>query len=168
MKIKLFGTANDSIVDGPGIRYAVFTQGCPHNCEGCHNPNSHDPGGGYWEETGNIIDNIKRNPLLDGVTLTGGEPFMQARECADIAQRTHEMGLNVITYTGFTFEELLEKSTEENGFYKLLQNTDILVDGRFVQAKKSIDLNFKGSSNQRLIDVKRSINEGRAVLSEYN
>lgn len=168
MKIKLFGTANDSIVDGPGIRYAVFTQGCPHNCEGCHNPNSHDANGGYWEDTENIINNIKRNPLLDGVTLSGGEPFMQAKECAEIAKAAHGTGLNVVTYTGFTFEELLKKATEENRFMKLLESTDILVDGRFELAKRSIDLNFKGSSNQRLLDVKKSFAEGRAVLSEYN
>lgn len=168
MRIKLFGTANDSIVDGPGIRYAVFTQGCPHNCEGCHNPNSHDVNGGYWEDTENIINNIKRNPLLDGVTLSGGEPFLQAQECAEIAEKAHESGLNVVTYTGFTFEELLEKASEGNGFMRLLESTDILVDGRFELDKRSIDLNFKGSSNQRLLDVKKSLAKGIPVLSEYN
>lgn len=168
MKIRLFGTANDSIVDGPGIRYAVFTQGCPHNCEGCHNPNSHDANGGYLEDTAYIIDKIKANPLLDGVTLSGGEPFMQAKECAEIAKAAKEMGLNVVTYTGFTFEELMHGADEENGFLLLLQNTDILVDGRFVLAKRSIDLNFKGSSNQRLLDVQKSLAANEAVLSEYN
>jgi anaerobic ribonucleoside-triphosphate reductase activating protein len=168
MKIKLFGTANDSIVDGPGIRYAVFVQGCPHNCEGCHNPNSHDVNGGYWEDTDNIIETVKKNPLLDGVTLSGGEPFMQARECAEIAKKAHETGLNVVTYTGFTFEEILNKANDENNFSELLENTDILVDGRFVLELKSIDLNFKGSSNQRLIDVKLSLANGKVILSEYN
>jgi anaerobic ribonucleoside-triphosphate reductase activating protein len=168
MKIKLFGTANDSIVDGPGIRYAVFVQGCPHNCEGCHNPNSHDVNGGYWDDTDNIIEAIKKNPLLDGVTLSGGEPFMQARECAEIAKKAHETGLNVVTYTGFTFEEILNKANDENNFSELLENTDILVDGRFVLELKSIDLNFKGSSNQRLIDVKLSLANGKVILSEYN
>ena len=168
MKIRLFGTANDSIVDGPGIRYAVFTQGCPHNCEGCHNPNSHDFDGGYFEEIDEIIKKIKANPLLDGVTLSGGEPFMQAKGCAAIARAAHDLGLNVVTYTGFTFEELMEKANEENAFTELLENTDILVDGRFVLAKRSIDLNFKGSSNQRLLDVKASLAAGEAVLSEYN
>jgi anaerobic ribonucleoside-triphosphate reductase activating protein len=168
MKIKLFGTANDSIVDGPGIRYAVFVQGCPHNCEGCHNPNSHDVNGGYWEDTDNIIEAIKKNPLLDGVTLSGGEPFMQARECAEIAKKAHETGLNVVTYTGFTFEEILNKANDENNFSELLENTDILVDGRFMLELKSIDLNFKGSSNQRLIDVKSSLDNGKVILSEYN
>lgn len=168
MKIRLFGTANDSIVDGPGIRYAVFTQGCPHNCEGCHNPNSHDMNGGYLEEIADIIEKIKANPLLDGVTLSGGEPFMQAKECAEIAKAAHEIGLNVVTYTGFTFEELMQGANDENGFLELLENTDILVDGKFILSKRSIDLNFKGSSNQRLLDVKKSLAANEAVLSEYN
>lgn len=168
MRIKLFGTANDSIVDGPGIRYAVFTQGCPHNCEGCHNPKSHDPNGGYFEETGSIINKVKANPLLDGVTLSGGEPFMQAKACAEIARAAHDMGMNVVTYTGFTFEELMQGANAENGFDELLEATDILVDGKFVLEKRSIDLNFKGSSNQRLLDVKASLVAGYAVMSEYN
>ncbi|MGN0149106.1 MAG: anaerobic ribonucleoside-triphosphate reductase activating protein [Clostridia bacterium] len=168
MKIKLFGTANDSIVDGPGIRYAVFTQGCPHNCTGCHNPDSHNPDGGYWEDTENIINSIKKNSLLDGVTLSGGEPFMQARACAVIAKSVHMLGLNVITYTGFTFEELLKNSNSDNCFMELLENTDILVDGKFILSEKSMELNFKGSANQRLINVPRSLLNGMVVLSEYN
>ncbi len=164
MKIRLFGTANDSIVDGPGLRYAVFTQGCPHNCEGCHNPNSHDMNGGYFEEIDSIMEKIKKNPLLDGVTLSGGEPFMQPAECAEIVRKSHEMGLNVMVYTGFTFEELLKNEQ----YMKLLKNTDLLVDGKFVLALKSIDLNFKGSSNQRIIDVAKSLETGRTVISEYN
>lgn len=164
MKIRLFGTANDSIVDGPGLRYAVFTQGCPHNCEGCHNPNSHDMNGGYFEEIDSIMEKIRKNPLLDGVTLSGGEPFMQPAECAEIARRAHKMGLNVMVYTGFTFEELLKNEQ----YMELLKNTDILVDGKFVLAKKSIDLNFKGSSNQRIIDVPKSLETGKTVISEYN
>lgn len=164
MKIRLFGTANDSIVDGPGLRYAIFTQGCPHNCEGCHNPKSHDMNGGYFEDIDSIMEKIKKNPLLDGVTLSGGEPFMQPAECAEIAKKSHEMGLSVMVYTGFMFEELLknEQHTE------LLKNTDILVDGKFVLSLKSIDLNFKGSSNQRIIDVQQSLKTGNVIISEYN
>ena len=78
MNVRLFGTANDSIVDGPGLRCAIFTQGCPHRCEGCHNPASHDPNGGYEADTADLIASIKRNPLLDGETFSGGEPFLQA------------------------------------------------------------------------------------------
>lgn len=168
MKIKLFGTANDSIVDGPGIRYAVFTQGCPHNCAGCHNPDSHNPEGGYWEDTENIINSIKKNSLLDGVTLSGGEPFMQARACAAIAKSVHKLGLNVITYTGFTFEELLKIGNSDNCFTELLENTDILVDGKFILSEKSMELNFKGSANQRLINVPESLLKGTVILSEYD
>ena len=168
MKIRLFGTVNDSIVDGPGIRYAVFVQGCPHRCEGCHNPGSHDINGGYDGDTDELTAKIKQNPLLDGVTFSGGEPFLQAKPLAAMAKEIHAAGLNVVTYTGYTFEELIEKATEENGFRELLENTDILVDGRFKIEERSIDLNFKGSKNQRVIDVAKTLESGNIVLSEYN
>lgn len=166
MKIRLFGTVNDSIVDGPGIRYGIFVQGCPHNCEGCHNPGSHDFNAGYDVDTENLLDEIKKNPLLDGVTFSGGEPFMQAKVLAYLAENIHKEGLNIVTYTGFTFEELLEKSNPENGFMELLKQTDILVDGKFISSQRDISLMFKGSANQRIIDVKKSLKKKEAVLSE--
>lgn len=162
-KLRLFGTVNDSIVDGPGIRFGVFVQGCPHNCPGCHNPGSHDPAGGYDGDIGEIFERIKKNPLLDGVTFSGGEPFMQAKTLAELARLVHGIGLDVVTYTGFTFEELMEKANEENGFMELLEETDILVDGRFVLELRDISLLFKGSSNQRILDVKKSLAEKRAT-----
>lgn len=164
MKLRLFGLANDSIVDGPGIRYAVFVQGCPHKCDGCHNPKSHDMNGGYDGDTDEILEQIYRNSLLDGVTLSGGEPFMQAKPLAYIAKRVRERNMNVVTYTGFKFEYLLENANDENGYMELLTNTDILVDGEFVLAKRSIDLTFKGSKNQRILDIPKSLKEKKAVL----
>lgn len=168
MKLRLFGTANDSIVDGPGIRFAVFVQGCVHNCEGCHNPNSHDVNGGYDGDTDELLDKIFKNPLLDGVTFSGGEPFLHAKPLAYMAEKVHEKNLNVVTYTGFDFEYLVENATEENGYMELLENTDILIDGKFVLAERSIDLMFKGSRNQRIIDVKKSLEEGKAVRHEID
>ncbi len=168
MKIKLFGLANDSIVDGPGLRFAVFTQGCYHNCEGCHNPGSHDPEGGYWEDCDVIIKKIKQNPLLDGITFSGGEPFLQAEALCYIADEAKKAGLNVMVYTGYTYEEILEGANEDNKWLELLKKTDILVDGRFVLSQKSIELNFKGSSNQRLINVPESLKAGKVILSDYN
>ncbi len=164
MKLRLFGEANDSIVDGPGIRYAVFVQGCPHNCDGCHNPGSHDPRGGYDGSTEEILEKILGNPLLDGVTFSGGEPFAQAKPLAALARGVKERGMNVVTYTGFDFEYLLENADADNGYRELLNETDILIDGKFVLAERSIDLLFKGSKNQRILDVKKSMAEGRAVL----
>lgn len=153
---------NDSIVDGPGLRFTIFTQGCPHHCEGCHNPQTHDPAGGYEISAEAVMDKIKENPLLDGVTFSGGEPFLQAKELLPIARAVKDMGMNVIAYSGFTFEELLKiKDAAE-----LLHYVDILIDGRFVLAERSLELRFRGSKNQRVLDVKRSFEAGRAIEIE--
>ena len=166
--VRIFGFADDSIVDGPGLRFSVFVQGCTHNCEGCHNPGSHDVNGGTVYTVEEIEKKISANPLIDGITLSGGEPFLQAKPLAELARYAHEAGLNVMTYTGFTFEVLLDGANDENGWRGLLENSDLLVDGRFEIDKRSLDLNFKGSSNQRIIDVKKSLERGAVVLSEYN
>jgi anaerobic ribonucleoside-triphosphate reductase activating protein len=150
LKIKVAGIVNDSIVDGPGLRLSIFAQGCPHNCEACHNPSTHDPAKGYYVSVGEIIRMVEKNPLLDGVTFTGGEPFSQAAEFAHLAGILKNMGLHIVIYTGHIFENLLETGT----YRGLLVNTDILIDGPFIQAKKTLGLPFRGSSNQRLIDVK--------------
>jgi anaerobic ribonucleoside-triphosphate reductase activating protein len=162
--LRLFGEVTESITDGPGIRYTVFTQGCPHYCVGCHNPGSHSFTDGYLVDEKRLIDDIRSNPLLDGITLSGGEPFMQAGELAVVAAAAKECGLNVITYTGYTFEELVELMKTRKGYRELLENTDILIDGRFEIDKKSLDLRFRGSSNQRAIDVKKTLAEGEIVL----
>ena len=161
MKLRIAGIANDSIVDGPGIRLTVFTQGCPHCCPGCHNPQTHDFAGGSEGDTGDIIAMIRRNPLLDGVTLSGGEPFCQPEPCAGIARAARSMGLNVWCYSGYTFEELIAQGSEAQK--ALLAELDVLVDGRFELEKRSLECRFRGSSNQRLIDVPASLNAGRAV-----
>jgi len=160
MDIRIYGTVNDSIVDGPGLRYTVFTQGCPHKCPGCHNPESHDFDGGRLVDTDEIIAQMKKNPLLDGVTLSGGEPFCQPEACLEIAKAVHGAGMNVWAYSGYTYEQLKEKAPE------LLNEVDVLVDGPFILAQRSLELKFKGSRNQRLIDVKRSLKEEKVVLWE--
>lgn len=157
MKIRLFGIVNDSIVDGLGLRTAIFTQGCVHNCEGCHNPESHNVNGGKLYDVEDVIDLINENPLCDGITFTGGDPFLQAEECAYIAEKVN---LNVWTYTGYTWEEIIQNEK----FMKLLKVTDVLVDGKFELNKRSLELTFKGSSNQRIIDVKRSLELGKVML----
>ncbi len=168
MDIRLFGTANDSIVDGPGIRFAVFTQGCYHNCEGCHNPDSHDVNGGYIEDCDKVIKQIADNTLLDGVTFSGGEPFLQAKPLTYISNEVRKLGLTTMAYTGYTFEELVKGANSDNGWAEFLKTLDLLVDGKFVLAERSIDLNFKGSKNQRILDVKASLDTGSAILSEYD
>ena len=121
--IKIAGIIEESIVDGPGIRFVIFTQGCPHNCFGCHNPQTHDINGGMEVEIDNIIKKISENPLLKGVTLSGGEPFMQANKIAVLLDKIDRNKLNVITYTGFKYEYLIHNSNAENGFMELLNRT---------------------------------------------
>ena len=164
MRISLSGITGDSIVDGPGLRLTIFTQGCLHNCPGCHNPQTHDPSGGSWADTEDILAAAAENPLLDGITLSGGDPFLQPVPCLALAEGAHKIGLNVWTYTGFTWEALLEENDTEK--LALLKETDVLVDGPFLLAERSLELRFCGSRNQRLIDVKKSLAEGKVVLWE--
>ena len=162
MEIRIAGTVNDSIVDGPGYRYTIFTQGCPHHCPGCHNPETHPFDGGKTVDTQAIIDQFSENPLLDGITLSGGDPFCQAEECLVLAQAARESRLTVWAYTGYTWEALLKENDPAR--MALLQAIDVLVDGPFILAQRSLELKFCGSRNQRLIDVQKSLAAGQVVL----
>ncbi len=144
----------------------VFTQGCPHKCEGCHNPQTHDFNGGYMSDTDNILKAVKKDPMLQGITFSGGEPFMQCEPLIELAKACHQQELNVMIYTGFTFEQLQEGFSEHPKWKELLENADILVDGPFILAKKSLMLRFRGSSNQRILDVQKSLTENRPVIIE--
>lgn len=165
MELRIAGTVNDSIVDGPGIRFTIFTQGCPHNCKGCHNPQTHDFSGGTVVDTDELLAKISGNPLLDGVTFSGGEPFCQAEALAYAGRQIKELGLNIVTYTGYTFEQLYERRGS-NGWQKLLEVTDILIDGPFILEQKDWEIRFRGSSNQRYLDCQASLKAGRAVEAE--
>lgn len=164
--LKIAGTVSDSIVDGPGLRLAIFTQGCPHRCEGCHNPQTHDFDGGEDVTLESLLDKIKGNPLLDGVTYSGGEPFCQAKQLYELGVEIKKLGMNIVTYTGYTFEYLLEHSNEENCYEKLLFVTDYLIDGPFELDKKNILLKFRGSSNQRILHVPKSLEAKKAVETD--
>lgn len=165
MKLRIAGTVNDSIVDGPGIRFTIFTQGCPHRCEGCHNPQTHDFEGGNIVDTDELLKKTEANPLLDGVTFSGGEPFCQAEALAELGRKIRAAGLNVITYTGYEFEQLYE-NREKNGWGELLAVTDILIDGKFELDKKDWNIKFRGSSNQRYLDCQASLESGKAVEAD--
>lgn len=159
MLIRIAGIEPESIVDGEGIRYVVFTQGCPHHCVGCHNPQTHAMDGGKLVDVDDIINDIHaRRNYIDGITLSGGEPFCQVPECAAIARAAHDMGLTVWCYTGYLFEQVYLNPNE------LLATVDVLVDGPFVQEERSLDLEFCGSRNQRIIDVPASLKAGKVVL----
>ena len=164
MDIRIAGTVNDSYVDGPGCRYSVFTQGCPHHCPGCHNPQSHDFSGGRIVDTEEIIRQLRENPMLDGITLTGGEPFCQPEACLVLVEAARALQLNVWSYSGWTFEELLYGGNPARA--ALLRSLDVLVDGKFIMEERSLSLQWRGSHNQRLIDVQKSLAENRVVLWE--
>lgn len=163
-KLRLSGIVKESIVDGPGIRLTVFSQGCRHNCIGCHNPHTHSFTGGYEETIENILDMIKANPLLDGVTFSGGDPFEQAELFAVLGRKIKELGLDIITYTGYTYEVIIEKGKEVQGWKDLLEVTDILIDGVFIEGQRSLELKYRGSRNQRIIDVKKTMAQGEIIV----
>lgn len=160
--MKIYGLVQDSIVDGPGFRFSCFVQGCPHHCPGCHNPDSHDFDGGTEMTRDEVIAQMLSNPLTDGLTLTGGEPFAQAEDCLVIARAAREKGLNVWSYSGWTFEKLMNEGTEAQK--ALLRELDVLVDGPFMIDERSLTLNWRGSRNQRVINVPATLEAGEIVL----
>lgn len=150
--MRIAGIVEESIVDGPGLRLTVFTQGCPHRCPGCHNPETHDYNGGMDIDVSEIIAMMDANPLLDGITLSGGEPFMQTADCIELAQAAHERGLNVWCYTGYTIEAIIQG--RDPGKRALLKHIDALVDGPYIEELRTLEFPWKGSANQRIIDIK--------------
>jgi len=158
--LNLSGIVGDSIVDGPGIRTTIFSQGCPHHCPGCHNPETWDFGCGTDVAVEDIVAIVRSNPLCRGVTFSGGEPFAQSEGFAKLARLLKENGYEVASYSGFTFEELLNGSDDQKA---LLEEIDILIDGPFLLAEKSLEIAFRGSRNQRILDVKKSLIAGAAI-----
>jgi anaerobic ribonucleoside-triphosphate reductase activating protein len=156
VKINVAGIIEESFSDGPGIRCVVFAQGCRHRCPGCHNPETHAFGGGQWIDIQDVLRGMRKNPLLDGITLSGGDPFEQAEGFGALAELAKKNGYHVMTYTGYLFEFLLEHR-EKKGWDRLLAWTDVLVDGPFDLARSFPSPRFRGSSNQRIIDVQRSL-----------
>ena len=152
----------DSVVDGPGLRFTLFTQGCPHHCEGCHNPQTHDFNGGTECTTDEIIAALLGNPLTDGITFSGGEPFCQPEACAVIARAAKLHGLTVWAYSGWTIEALMQD--HRPGVQEFLSLCDVLIDGPFRLSERSLMLKWRGSKNQRILDVKKSLQAGKAVL----
>lgn len=159
--LNLAGIAGDSIVDGPGIRTTVFGQGCPHHCPGCHNPETWAFGCGTEVPVETVVEMVKANPLCRGVTFSGGEPFAQAGEFARLGRLLKAAGYEVASYSGYTFEQLLQGTVEQR---ELLETVDVLIDGPFVQAERSLELNFRGSRNQRILNVRASLAAGQAVM----
>ena len=151
--LRVAGCVSDSIVDGPGMRYVVFVQGCPHHCPGCHNPETHDPAGGYLADVDEILRQVAADPLMSGVTFSGGEPFCQAEALCALGERVRALGKNIVVYSGYTLEQLLQMGKDDPAILRLLELADLLVDGPYVEEQRDLSLQFRGSSNQRLLDA---------------
>ncbi|MCI8567998.1 MAG: anaerobic ribonucleoside-triphosphate reductase activating protein [Bacilli bacterium] len=166
MKIRLAAPIQvNSVVDGEGIRAIIWTQGCLHNCKGCHNQTTHDLKGGELVEIEKLKEEIMKLSIEDGITFSGGEPFLQAKACSILAKFIKEQDLNIWCYTGFIFEDIIKDKDK----LKFLKYIDVLVDGPFILSKKSLNLTFRGSSNQRIIDVQRSLHENKTItISKYD
>ena len=151
-ELRINGVVEESIVDGPGLRFVVFTQGCPHGCPGCHNPETHDLSGGRRIDTETILAQFGQNPLLSGMTFSGGEPFLHAKALAQLAEQVHARGKTVIVYTGYTVEDLYVLAKTQAEVQALLAQADTLVDGPYLEALREFDSGLRGSSNQRILD----------------
>ena len=167
--VRIAGQVKHSAVDGPGVRYALFLQGCPHNCKACQNPDTHDPDAGIERDLDEVIDEILHTKFLDGITLSGGDPFFQPEASLAIAKAAREAGLDVWAYSGWTYEQLAGLTAE--GIRPPEHARDVLVDGRYVDAlhvddDRRQECMWRGSFNQRLIDVQKSLEQGRAVEYE--
>ncbi|MCL2203461.1 MAG: anaerobic ribonucleoside-triphosphate reductase activating protein [Defluviitaleaceae bacterium] len=164
--MRLSGFTYESIVDGPGIRVVLFVQGCLCACKHCHNPESWPLDGGQEYSVRELIKMVKKpgpgRKRIRGVTFSGGEPFLQAGELAQIAIEAKRTGWDVCTFTGYTYEELLER--EDPDIQALLKHTDYLVDGPYIHEKREIGLKFRGSTNQRVIDMERTRKTGKVSL----
>lgn len=162
-KIRLAAILPESLVNGPGMRRVLFGQGCPHNCKGCFSPHTHSYTEGVFIDMDEIIEDIKRNPIISGVTFSGGDPFEQADKFAYIGRAVKALGLNIWCYTGYTFEYIIQHRNTKKGWQELLDIIDMLVDGKFDETKQNPKLKFRGSSNQRIIKVSDSLEALHAV-----
>ena len=164
MQLRIAGIVDDSVVDGDGVRLTIFTQGCPHHCHGCHNAKTWPLDGGCLIDPQEILERVDANPILSGITFSGGEPFLHATVLTEIAKEVHKMGKDVWCYTGFTYEELEKLRTSAPPIGLLLDEVDVLVDGPYVEAQRDLTLHFRGSRNQRVIDMQKTRETGSITL----
>lgn len=166
--VRLSGIAYESLVNGPGMRRVFFSQGCKHNCKGCFNPDTHDLNGGELKDVNEIIRDILQNPIIKGVTFSGGDPFEQAERFAYIARELKAVkNLNIWCYTGYTIENLWENKEQRDDWVELLNSIDVLVDGKFDETKNG-EFRYRGSSNQRIIDMKKTIETGEIEILNFD
>ena len=151
--LRLSGVISESIVDGPGFRYVVFTQGCPHGCPGCHNPQTHDFNGGTLIDPLTLLPEIDENPLLAGVTFSGGEPFCQPEALLPLAREIKARGLHLLIFSGYTYDQLQAMAASSEATAQLLRLCDTLIDGPYIEEQRDLTLQFRGSANQRVLQL---------------
>ena len=161
--VRLSGIIYESLTNGPGMRRVLFAQGCKHDCKECFNPHTHDFEGGQVFQIKELVDDVNKNPLIKGVTFSGGDPLEQGESFAKIAKELKNLNKNIWCYTGYTFEYILENKNKRAGWNELLNNIDVIVDGKFDIDKKDEKLKYRGSSNQRIIDVQKSLKENKVI-----
>lgn len=165
--LRIAGIEYESIVDGPGMRNTIFTQGCNHNCKGCHNPQTHALDGGYKISLSEVYDKITDNPLITGITLSGGDPVLQYKNLIPLVKKLKEHDYNIWMYTGYYIEDLLYRYTDCDFRDFFLPYIDIIVDGPFIEDLKSLHLSYRGSRNQRFINVQKSLKIKQTIFCEY-
>lgn len=161
--VRLSGIIHESLTNGPGMRRVIFAQGCKHNCKSCFNKDTHDFNSGVEFKVDDIVRDIKANPLLKGITFSGGDPLEQGEGFSEIAKQVRNKSFNVWCYTGYTFEEILKGAENNSQWRELINNIDVLVDGKFIEELKDDELKFRGSKNQRIIDVPNSLRENKLI-----
>lgn len=170
MEIRLAGIRNNTSADGYGWRTVFFSQGCSHHCLECFNPDTWPFEGGQIFDTDEIIAKFISNnekDLIDGVTFSGGDPFQQQKPFAHLAKEFKKIGVNIWVYTGYTFEQLLDLSKKDQDIKQMIENIDVIVDGPFVVNLAGGNLKYRGSSNQRIIDVKKSLAKNQIVTINF-
>ena len=161
-KLSILDIVEDTTVDGPGFRTTVYCAGCPNRCPGCHNPQSWDIANGNVMEVADILDVILSDPFAD-VTFSGGDPMFQPQGFTELAKAVKQQsGKNIWCYTGYLFEDIVKNPLQR----ALLEQVDVLVDGRYIEALRDEQLRFRGSSNQRIIDVRKSLEQGKVVVMD--
>lgn len=166
--LRIAGIQKESYVDGPGIRTVVFVQGCEMGCNGCHNPDTHDPSGGTEVPVQKIIEEVLAWNFCDGVTISGGEPFQQPEAIAVLCKSLKAYGKHTMVFSGFTFENLKEMAATRPGIAEILETVDILIDGPFIISQRDFSLAYRGSTNQRLIDLRETAHTGVPVILNWD
>ena len=166
-KVRLAGIAYETLVNGPGLRRVFFSQGCIHNCKGCFNKETHSFTDGEEMDMDELIKAVQENPMLEGITFSGGDPWEQADKFAYMAKKFKDLGLNIWSYTGSTYEYILENLDKRPGWREFINNIDVLVDGKFEEDKKDENLVYRGSANQRIIDVKQSLINNDVIIMKF-